>query len=415
MSPAPVTLGDRGPVNQDQPGPHPSFIQVAKPYIFEWKIQECMTATGASEVREDNFRIQGVAWLDSVRKALQLPVRTFNTAVVYYHKFRLVHADNEYSYLDAAAAALFTACKIEDTLKKSKDILCAAHNLKVSPAEYLSSDDAVRFPQSSLGISIAHTLLGKAFESHAKTVIGLERLMLEASGFDFRNRYPQHLLIKLAKAFKVERKTIGKIAYSMSFDVYRTFAPLKQTSSTMAFACLELSARILDLPDSFEPKKSDYRKWKTILDLLDLYTHHRTVTTIGQQHSLDKFIGVRITLNQEASSKEYPRFTKWPDRKSATNGFSKSHKRKSSEDSQNGVEDKQPTPPPMGPTSATGARGRVGERGRDGTVRFMLDAERAKAEKEVVARYFNVEEEEVEIQVERAERPERIHRSRRRD
>lgn len=27
------------------------------------------------------------------------PIRTFNTAVVYYHKFRLVHPDNEYNYM----------------------------------------------------------------------------------------------------------------------------------------------------------------------------------------------------------------------------------------------------------------------------------------------------------------------------
>lgn len=26
------------------------------------------------------------------------PVRTFNTAVVYYHKFRLVHAESEYMF-----------------------------------------------------------------------------------------------------------------------------------------------------------------------------------------------------------------------------------------------------------------------------------------------------------------------------
>lgn len=44
---------------------------------------------------------------------------------------------------DAAAAALFTACKIEDTLKKSRDILCAAYNLKLHPAEHLSPDDPV--------------------------------------------------------------------------------------------------------------------------------------------------------------------------------------------------------------------------------------------------------------------------------
>ena len=44
---------------------------------------------------------------------------------------------------DAAAAALFAACKIEDTLKKSKEILCASYNLKLSPAERLTTDDPV--------------------------------------------------------------------------------------------------------------------------------------------------------------------------------------------------------------------------------------------------------------------------------
>lgn len=53
-------------------GPHPSFIQVAKPYVFEQKLQECMTAIGVSEAKEDNIRLQGVTWIDNVRKALQL-------------------------------------------------------------------------------------------------------------------------------------------------------------------------------------------------------------------------------------------------------------------------------------------------------------------------------------------------------
>ena len=80
------------------------------------------------------------------------------TAVVYYHRFRLAHVDADYlnvvsevlvlqrsklTLQDAAAAALFTACKIEDTLKKSRAILCAAHNLKASGTEHLTSDDPV--------------------------------------------------------------------------------------------------------------------------------------------------------------------------------------------------------------------------------------------------------------------------------
>lgn len=110
----------------DRPEPHPSFIQVAKPYIFEQTIQECMTATGVSQLKEDSIRLQGVTWIDNVRKALHLyvdplllksfsriadfhrPVRTFNTAVVYYHKFRLVHADTDYSYVVSRVSALIS-------------------------------------------------------------------------------------------------------------------------------------------------------------------------------------------------------------------------------------------------------------------------------------------------------------------
>lgn len=70
--------------------------------------------------------------------------------------------------------------------------------------------------------------------------------MLEASGFDFRNRYPQKLVLKIAKHYNVDRETVGRTAYNMSLDLYRTFAPLKQTAPTMAIACVELAGRICE-------------------------------------------------------------------------------------------------------------------------------------------------------------------------
>jgi CTD kinase subunit beta len=51
---------------------------------------------------------------------------------------------------------------------------------------------------------------------------------------------------------------------------------------------------------------------------------------------------------------------------------------------------------PMTPASAIDKKGKVGERGRDGTVRFMLNPDRAKDEKSVVSEYFKVEIEEYE-------------------
>lgn len=120
-----------------------------------------MKSIGCDEAREDTYRLKGVQLIDNVRESLQLwvprntsswlptdrsrPVKTFTTAAVYYHKFRIRFPSNEYSYEDVALTALFVACKVEDTIKKSRDILCASHNLK-HPNDNKTPDDKVCRP-----------------------------------------------------------------------------------------------------------------------------------------------------------------------------------------------------------------------------------------------------------------------------
>ena len=53
-------------------GPHPSFVQVAKPYQFQQQLQGQLVAIGTNPTREDLFRLQGVQWINEVRLALQL-------------------------------------------------------------------------------------------------------------------------------------------------------------------------------------------------------------------------------------------------------------------------------------------------------------------------------------------------------
>jgi CTD kinase subunit beta len=60
------------PAPNQQLGPDPSYIQVAKPYLFQQQIQERLLATGANLAREDAFRLQGVQWINDVRLVLQL-------------------------------------------------------------------------------------------------------------------------------------------------------------------------------------------------------------------------------------------------------------------------------------------------------------------------------------------------------
>lgn len=51
---------------------HPSFIQVANPYIFEQTIENCIESMSVNPLRETSLRLQGVAWIDGVRRALNL-------------------------------------------------------------------------------------------------------------------------------------------------------------------------------------------------------------------------------------------------------------------------------------------------------------------------------------------------------
>lgn len=132
--------------------------------------------------------------------------------------------------------------------------------------------------------------------------------------------------------------------------------------------------------------------------MLDLYTHHKQLTLIGPDYPLETFIGIRITLNQEAAEHKLARYTEWLEPKP-----------------------KEPTPPPpeiKKPSGIRLANGKViatkespppvprsplpdptpsqtlapGERAKDAPVRFMLDPERAKEEKDVLKEFYRIEE-----------------------
>ena len=76
-------------------------------------------------------------------------IRIMNITIWYFTSILLAWLDH-WLCQDAAAAALFTACKIEDTLKKSREIVCGAYNLKRSPAEQMSPDEQVGSEPSGL-------------------------------------------------------------------------------------------------------------------------------------------------------------------------------------------------------------------------------------------------------------------------
>ena len=137
-------------------------------------------------------------------------------------------------------------------------------------------------------------------------------------------------------------------------------------------------------------------KIETLLDLLELYTHYQAKTTIGAEFPIDTFLEIRIPLNEELSTRRI-RYTEYVHtsqlgRKADPAGYAVT--------TTNGV---LPSPnglPPNGrlkgsPTSPAtpntpntpGIRQKAGERGKEGTVRFMLNPDREREEKAITTQY----------------------------
>ncbi|KAL1841314.1 hypothetical protein VTJ49DRAFT_7151 [Mycothermus thermophilus] len=357
-------------------GPPSGILAIPSQWNSEQGLQQSLKQIGWDEKREDGHRLKGVQLIDAVRQSLHLPVKTFDTAAVYYHKFRVRFPSSDYNYEDVALAALFVACKAEDTIKKSREILCAAHGLR-QPHDHKTPDD-------------------KIFEAPSRFIIGLERHILETVGFDFRVQYPQKLLIKMVRkmfprddpASQTEGKEFLRVAYNMSIDMYKTFAPIKQTTFTMVLAILELTARLLDTDPQRTKQFQDASSWhsnrdcvvETILDLLDLYTRFQKSTKVGVRFDLQKLMDVKIDFNNLLATEKRERYTGWCDRcgpdtadtRSATPGSATS-----------------PATNPSLPGSNPPAKRKMPP--TEGTQRFIFDADKAREERDIVARYFNDE------------------------
>lgn len=234
--------------------------------------------------------------------------------------------------------------------------------------------------------------------------------MLESSGFDFRNRYPQKLLVKLAKHQLHASREVGTTAFRASLDLYRTYAPLKQTTQVLALASIELAARLHDAQDVLSRLTAlDLERWsatraevlETLLDLLEMYAHSGRTSQLGASTHIDTLIPITIELRRERSAKDLPRYTMAPPPggtplTSPTDGDPRASiaSAPSSGSVAAGPGANAFTPSSVSPQSPAQmvSGGTAAERGREGTVRFMLDPERAIEEKRTVREFFVMHE-----------------------
>ena len=243
----------------------------------------------------------------------------------------------------------------------------------------------------------------QSLEPSSKVIIGLERLILETIGFDFRARYPQKLLTKVVRRIfgtGDDAREFFSTAYAVCTDMYKTFVPLKRTTFAMVMGVVHLTAlirgnqddveRVRTFSDAQGPRYAHDAVMETMLDLLDLYVQHHKATKMGTSSTFDlaAFMDIKIKLNADLDESAGPRHLYHCHRCEIEEPHPLSSRIASD-----------PVNASTGPWPADASVRRTA-RGQDGTMRFVFEPEAAKEEQDTVDSYFKEEFEEYTVEVE---------------
>ncbi|KAG1146631.1 hypothetical protein G6F37_011932 [Rhizopus arrhizus] len=247
---------------------------------------------GSLAAKETSARYSSCKFMQDVGRKLGFPQKTISTSQALYHRFYLYYSIKDYSPQDISIACLFVASKIEETIKKLKDIFVAVHSVKYPDSKELDPE--------------------QISEDRKRKILGYEKLVLETICFNFQLRHPYEYIIKFTKWIKdiqpsLDDKQLAKKAYEMAVDSYKTSLCIEYPPHTIAAGCIYLASLFLtEQNESFKVQSPLWDQWflsrmddieDVAQQILDLYI------ATNPRHDVSKYTRLKIILNEQAQQR----------------------------------------------------------------------------------------------------------------
>ncbi|CAO3639612.1 unnamed protein product [Cunninghamella blakesleeana] len=233
--------------------------------------------------------------MQEVGKSLGFPQTTISTSQALYHRFYLYYSLQSFSPLEVCITCLFVGSKIEETIKKLRDIYIVAHSVRYPKHQELDPE------------SISDDRLAK--------IIEYEKLLLETLCFNFQLKHPYEYIVKFSKRIQeiqdINGKVLARKAYSLAIDSYRITLCLEYPSHTVAAGCIYLANKLLKQEDEsykgIDNQQSCNRVFLSRLEdiedigrkILDLY-----ISRPSEFGSSNRYMQIKIQLNEEANGRQ---------------------------------------------------------------------------------------------------------------
>ena len=202
---------------------------------------------GLTPEKERENRSKGVNFILQVGIMLKLPQITLATASVFLHRFYMRHSMQTYHYYSMAATCLFLAYKVEECVRKMRELVVACVRVaQKDPHKTVDEQD-------------------KEYWRWRDNILQYEDLLLEAICFDLSLEPPYKTLFDLLIQFEQgDNKKLRNAAWAFVNDSCLTTLCLLFPSRTIAASALYAAAKFCDV--SF-PDDARGRPWWEVLNL----------------------------------------------------------------------------------------------------------------------------------------------------
>ncbi|KNZ58039.1 hypothetical protein VP01_2009g2, partial [Puccinia sorghi] len=241
---APDTNGTAS--RNSQPHHSLSIIKRYRAYFSLAEVDEMVRKQSAKLVpaRVEAIRQQACVFIDKIGSRLGFPRRTIASALLLYHRFHLFFPFSDFNLHDVSIASVWLASKLEDTLKKLREIQLAAWLVR----NIQEGGNGLGEPEVSI------------LEAERHRLSGIERLLLESVCFDFGSGKPAGgrdvfgYLIGIGRRLGLSRNHI-QLSFRLAIDSHRTLVGLTYPPHLISLSCLYLASFLQPTPQGEDQAK----------------------------------------------------------------------------------------------------------------------------------------------------------------
>jgi len=201
---------------------------------------------GIDAFDELRYRQTAASFIQECGKSLQLTQLCINTAIVFMHRFFMMHSFKRFDKYDIAASSLFLAAKVEETPRKINHVIEVRDKI---------TNKGQRIPKPDTN--------SDEYKKRVELLVEHELIMLQTFGFDISIDHPHTHVIRATQFIRAPRE-LSQVAYFMATNsLYLTTFCLEMRSEIVAATCIYLAFAWSEFEVGLS---SDGRRWWSYLD-----------------------------------------------------------------------------------------------------------------------------------------------------